>query len=109
MICLIQLLLYLGLISIALAVLVGELKPREALQKVGAFLLLLLLGPAVLAVLIKGVVFPAAALAWSGIKHLLVFVALLLAVLLIVWVIAGVFQLYRNRNSGEHRVHSAEE
>ena len=107
--CLIQLLFYLGLISIALAVLVGELKPGEALQKVGAFLLLLLLGPAVLAVLIKGMVVPAAALPWSAIKHLLVFVALLLAVLLIVWVIAGVFQLYRNRNSGEHRMHSGEE
>jgi len=108
-ICLIQLLLCLGLIIIGLAIILGLLKPGEALQRIGAFLVVLLLGPAALAVLVKGVVIPAAALALSVVKHLLVFAALILALLLIVWVIAGVFELYRNRNSGEHRVHSGEE
>lgn len=109
MICLIQLLLCLGLIIIGLAIILGLLKPGEALNRIGAFLVVLLLGPAVLAVLIKGVVIPAAALAWSVIKHLLVFAVLILALLLIVLVIAGVFELYRNRKFGEQRMHSGEE
>jgi len=103
--CLIQLVFCLGLICIALAVLAGQLKPSEALQRIGTLFLVLLLGPAVLAVLVKGVVVPAATVIWSGAKHLLVFGALLL----IAWVVAGAFELYRNRNSGEHRVHSGEE
>ena len=107
--CLIQLLFCLGLISIGLAVLVGQLRVSEALQRIGALFLVLLLGPAVLAVLVKGVVVPAAAAIWPAAKYLLVVAALILGLLLIAWVVAGVFERYRNRNSGEHNVHSGEE
>lgn len=109
MICLIQLLLCLGLVSIAFAVLVGQLKPGEALQRIGAILLLLLLGPAVIALLVKGVVVPAVSAAWSVTKHHLIVAAWILALVLIAWLVAGLFELYRNRNSGENQVHSREE
>jgi type VI protein secretion system component VasK len=104
--CLIQLLFCLGLISIGRAVLVGQLKVSEALQRIGALFLVLLLAPAVLAVLVKGVVVPAATVIWPAAKYLVVVAALILGLLLIAWVVAGVFERYRNRNSGEHNVHS---
>ena len=109
MICLIQLLACLGLTIVGFSVLVGLLKPGEALQRIGAFLAVLLLGPAVIAALVKQVVVPAAIVIWSAAKHLLVITALVLALLLIVWLIAGAFELYRNKKSGEHQVHSGEE
>lgn len=109
MICLIQLLACLGLTIVGFAVLLGLLKPVEALQRIGAFLAVLLLGPSVIAALVKEVAVPADTVIWSAAKHLLVFAALVLALLLIVWLIAGVFELYRNKKSGEHRVHSGEE
>ena len=105
MICLFQLLLCLGLTSVAFAVLVGQLKLGEALERIGAILLLLLLGPAVIALLVKGVVVPAVTVAWSVTKHLLIVAAWILGLVLV----AGLFELYRNRNCGEHRVHSGEE
>jgi hypothetical protein len=108
-ICLIQLLACLGLTIVGFAVLIGMLKPGEALQRIGAFLAVLLLGPSVIAALVKEVAVPAATVIWSAAKHLLVFAALVLALLLIVWLIAGVFELYRNKKSGEHRAHSGEE
>jgi len=108
-ICLIQLLGCLGLIVVGIAILMGLLKPAEALLRIGTFLLVLLLGPAVLAVLVKGVVIPAATMVWSATKHLLIFAAFIFVVLFIAWAVAGAFELYRNRNSGEQRVHSGEE
>jgi len=109
MTCLIQLLLCLGLTVIGLGVLMGLLKPVEALQKIGALLVFLLLGPSLIALLVKEVVVPAATVIWSVAKQLLVFGALVLGLLLIVWLIAGLVGLYRNRNSGEHHAHSGEE
>ena len=109
MICLIQFLACLGLTIVGFAVLLGLLKPREALQRIGAFLAVLLLGPAVIAALVKEVAVPAAIVIWSAIKHLLVITALVLALLLIVWLIAGAFELYHNKKSGEHQVQSGEE
>jgi hypothetical protein len=108
-ICLIQLLGCLGLIVIGLAIIMGLLKPAEALLRIGTFLLVLLLGLAVLTVLVKGVVIPAATVVWPATKHLLVFAAFILAMLFIAWAVAGAFELYRNRNSDEQRVHSGEE
>jgi hypothetical protein len=104
--CLIHLLFCLGLIC---TVLVGKLKVSEALQRIGAVFLMLLLGPAVLAVLVKGVVVPVATVIWSAAKYLLVVAALMLGLLLTAWVVAGVFERYRNRSSGEHHMHSREE
>jgi hypothetical protein len=109
MTCLIQLLLSLGLTVIGLGVLMGLLKPAEALQKIGALLVFLLLGPAVIALLVKEVVVPAATVIWSAAKQLLVFGAFVLGLLLIVWLVAGLMRLYRSRNSGEHHAHSGEE
>ena len=109
MICVLQLLLCLGLIILGLGVLVGLVKPGEALQRIGAALLVLLLGPAVIALLVKEMIIPAASVAWLAAKHLLAFAALILGFVLIAWVVAGVFELYRNRNFREHRVHSGEE
>jgi hypothetical protein len=109
MTCLIQLLLSLGLTVIGLGVLMGLLKPAEVLQKIGALLVFLLLGPAVAALLVKEVVVPAATAVWSATKQLLIFGAVVLGLLLIVWLIAGLVGLYRNRNSGEHHGNSGEE
>jgi hypothetical protein len=109
MTCLIQLLAWLGLTMIGLGVLVGLLKPGEALQRIGTFLLVLLLGPALIALLVKEVVIPAATVAWAAAKHLLVFAAFGLGLLLVALVIAGLLEVYRNRNSGEYRLHSGEE
>lgn len=109
MICLIQLLACLGLIIVGFAVLLSLLKPGEAVQRIGAFLAVLLLGPAVIAALVKQVVVPAATVIWSDAKHLLVITALVLALLLIVWLIAGAFEFYRNKKSSEHQMHSGED
>jgi hypothetical protein len=87
----------------------GLLKPAEVLQRIGALLVLLLLAPAVVALLVKEVVVPSATVIWSATKQLLVFGALVLGLLLIVWLVAGLVGLYRNRNSGEHHGHSGEE
>ena len=107
--CLIQLLLSLGLIVIGLEILIGLLKPAGALQKIGALLVFLLLGPAVVALLAKEVLIPAATVICSATKHVLVFGAIVLGLLLIVWLVAGLVGLYRNRNSGEYHAHSGEE
>jgi hypothetical protein len=109
MACSIQFLACLGLILVGLAVLVGVVKPDEALRRIGMFLALLLLGPAIVAVLVKEMVFPAATAAWSAAKPVLAFAALVFGLLLIAWVIVGVVELYRNRNSGDHRAHRREE
>jgi hypothetical protein len=109
MACLIQFLVYLSLITAGLAVLVGIVKPDEALRRIGMFLALLLIGPAIVAALVKEMVVPAATAAWSAAKPLLAFTVLVLRLLLIAWVVAGISELYRNRNSGDHRVHQGEE
>jgi uncharacterized membrane protein len=107
--CLIQFLACLGLILVGLAVLVGIVKPDEALRRIGMFLALLLVGPVMVAVLVKELVFPAATAVWSAAKPGLAFAALVLGLLLIAWVAVGVIELYRNRNSGDHRAHPGEE
>jgi uncharacterized membrane protein len=108
MACLVQFLACLGLILVGLAVLVGIVKPDEALRRIGLFLALLLVGPTIVAVLVKGLVFPAAAAVWSAAKPVLAFAAVVLGLLLIAWVAAEIVELYRNRNSG-HRAYSGEE
>jgi hypothetical protein len=109
MACLIQFLAYLGLIIVGLAVLVGIAKPDETLRRIGMFLALLLVGPPIVAVLVKELVFPAATAVWSAAKPVLAFAALVLGLLLIAWIVVGVLELYRNRNSGDQRAHPGEE
>jgi flagellar biosynthesis protein FliQ len=109
MTCLIQFIACLGLIIMGLAVLVGVVKPDEALRRIGIFLALLLIAPAIVAALVKGLIFPVAIAAWSAAKSLLTFAVIVVALLLIAWVGAEIVELCRNRNSGEQRVHSGEE
>jgi hypothetical protein len=75
MLCSIQFLVCFGLIIVGLAVLVGIVKPGEALGRIAIFLALLLVGPAIVAALVNELVFPAAAAAWSVAKPVLIFVA----------------------------------
>src|SRR5262245_25918101 len=105
MVCLIQFLACLGLIIVGLAVLVGIVKPGAALGRIAIFLALLLVGPAIVAALVNDLVLPAAAAAWSAAKPVLIFVALILGLLMIAWVAVGIVEIYRNRNSGDHRAH----
>jgi hypothetical protein len=78
MACAVQFLAYLGLIIVGLAVLVGIVKPDEARRRIGMFLALLLVGPAIVAVLVKELVFPAATAVSSAAKPVLAFAALVL-------------------------------
>lgn len=104
MTCLIQLVFCFVLIVIGLAILMRLLKPGEALPRIGALLVVLLAGPAVINSLVKAVVVPVAGGVWSATKHLLVVAAFSLCLLLIAWLVAGVIETYRNRHSGENRV-----
>jgi hypothetical protein len=109
MACVAQLIIFLVLIFIGLAVLVGEIKPNEALARIVVLLAFLLLGPALIAVLIKQMLLPVVTAAWSAAKPVLVVLALIFGLLLILSAAVGAVQLYRNRNSDEHHVHSGEE
>ena len=109
MACVAQLTVCLALIAIGLAVLVGEIKPNEALARIGMLLAFLLLGPAIVGLLIKQMLLPAVAWVWSGAKPVLVGLALIVGLLLIVRAAVGALALFRNRNSGEHHMHSKEE
>ena len=107
--CVAQLIVCLALIVIGLAVLAGGIKPDEALARIGMILAFLLLGPAIIAVVVKGLLLPIATAAWSAAKSVLVILALILGLLLILSASVGAVQLYRNRNSGEYRMHSEKE
>jgi hypothetical protein len=96
----------LALIVIGLAVLVGKIKPHEALARIGMLMAFLLLGPAIIAVVVRGLLLPIATAVWSAAKPVLVLLALIFVLLLILSGGIGAVRLYRNRNSGEHRVHS---
>ena len=107
--CVAQLIVCLALIVIGLAVLVGKIKPHEALARVGMLLAFLLLGPAIIAVVVRGLLVPIATAVWSAAKSALVLLALIFGLLLILSASVGAMQLYRNRNSREHHVRSGEE
>lgn len=107
--CLAQMIVCLALIVIGLAVLVGKIKPHEALARIGMLLAFLLLGPAIIAVVVRGLLLPISIAVWSAAKPALVLLALIFALLLILIASIGAVQLYRNRNSGEHRMRSEEE
>jgi hypothetical protein len=109
MACAAQLIVCLALIVIGLAVLVGRIKADEALARTGMVLAFLLLGPAIIALVVKGMLLPIATAAWSAAKSVLFLLALIFGFMLILSSVIGAVQLYRNKNSGEHRVHSGEE
>jgi hypothetical protein len=109
MACIVQFIVCLALIAIGLAVLVGEIKRNEALARIGMLLAVLLLGPAIIAVLMKQILLPAVAAVWSAAKPVLLVVALIFGLLLVLRAAVGALELFRNRNSGEHRMHSKEE
>ena len=109
MICLIQFLVLLGLIILGLTVLVRLVKPDDALRRIGMLLVLLIVGPAIIAALIKEMFFPAFTAAWSAAKPVLVFAAWGLGFLLILWVVTGIIELYHNRSSGSHRTRPEQE
>jgi hypothetical protein len=109
MTCVAQLIVCLALIVVGLAVLVGEIKPDQALGRIGMLWAFLLLGPALIAVLIKQMLLPVVTAAWSAAKPVLVLLALMFGLLLILRAAVGALALYRNRNSGEYRMHSEED
>ena len=109
MACVAQLIVALALIVIGLAVLVGEIELEEALARIGMLLAFLLLGPAIIGLLINQMLLPAVAWVWSAAKPVLVVLALLFGLLLILKAALGALELFRNRNSGEQRMHSEEE
>jgi hypothetical protein len=109
MVCLIQFLACLGLIIMGLAVLVGIVKPDEALRRIGILLAFLLVGPSIVASLVKEMAFPAAMAVWPAGKPVLALAAFVLGLLLIAWVVAGIVELNRRRSSGNHRAHRGEE
>jgi hypothetical protein len=107
--CVAQLIVCLALIVIGLAVLVGKIKPHEALAQIGMLLVFLLLGPAIIAVVVRELLLPIATALWSAAKSVLVLLAMIFGLLLLLSGSVGAMQLYRNRNSGEHHVRSGEE
>jgi hypothetical protein len=109
-ICLIQRLTCFVLIGIGLAVLLlGGIAPHQALARIGMLVAFLLLGPAVIIVLVKGMLLPIVTAVWSAAKPVLLLLALIFGLLLILSAVIGAVRLYRNSNSGERRVHSGEE
>jgi hypothetical protein len=109
MACVAQLIVCLALIVIGITLLMGEIKPNEAFARIGMLVAFLLLGPSIITVLIKQILLPAVAWVWSAAKPVLVALAVIFGLLLALRAAVGTLELFRNRNSGEHRMHSKEE
>ena len=106
MACVFGVLTCLGLVVLGFAVLLGIVEPREALKRIGIFLALLLLGPAIVIVFLQNVIAPALTTAWTAAKPMLAVVGIVLIVLLVGWGVLAILDFARQRSHKHHNSNS---
>lgn len=92
MICILELLAALGIILAGGAVIIGVIPPGEALKRLAAFLVIVLVAPAVIAYMVRHVVVPAAISLWNAAKPVLTVIGAVAVALLIVWVVIALIE-----------------
>jgi len=92
MICILEMIAVLGLVLTGFAVLIGVIKPEEAMKRIGGFLLVVLVAPAVIAFLVHNLIVPALAAIWNTAKPALTVVGAIAVLLLLGWMILALIE-----------------
>ena len=92
MICILEIAATLALRLVGFSILIGVLKPEDALKRAGAFLVVVIIIPIILATIAQKLLVPAFQSFWSAARPALTLVGAFVVVAVIVWIVISIMQ-----------------